>query len=524
MATPSLRVLPTTADTSEPLRAPVRIGKDILGLLSTAMYVEPLSIVREYVQNAADSIDVAYDSNILASRKPGKIEIRTDSEARSLVVRDNGVGIERRNVEEILVAFGLSGKRGTSARGFRGVGRLGGLGFAQRVVFRTRFVGEPSVSEVAWDCRALRAILLDNGERSDLADVVHRVVSVRKLPDDGAPEHFFEVELERLARVRNDRLLNPIAIVDYLRQVAPLPLSPSLLFNKAMSDFVEEFVPRRRIDICVNDSDPLTRPHRTQFVVSGTKQDKFSEVEQIKIHGIDGGLAAIGWILHHSYLGALKASTSIRGLRARVGDIQIGDDSIFAQAFPEPRFNTWVVGELHILDRGIIPNGRRDDFETTAAYSHLLSRLLPLGRALAHRCRSSSMERTRLRQFETYEQEVLAIAKRVRQRRITGRRKEMAVRDAKTRLAAMEKLLPGCSTKRRTVLELGKRLRGCQTVLGRSRSLSNQSDGPLAILPSQQRAALEEFLAALHACVSPKKVADALEERLIKRLVRHYTS
>ena len=35
------------------------IGKDVLELLSSAMYIDPLSIYREYVQNAADSIDAA---------------------------------------------------------------------------------------------------------------------------------------------------------------------------------------------------------------------------------------------------------------------------------------------------------------------------------------------------------------------------------------------------------------------------------------------------------------------------------
>lgn len=37
----------------------VVIGKDILELLANAMYVDPLTIYREYVQNSADSIDEA---------------------------------------------------------------------------------------------------------------------------------------------------------------------------------------------------------------------------------------------------------------------------------------------------------------------------------------------------------------------------------------------------------------------------------------------------------------------------------
>ena len=32
------------------------IGKDVLELLSTSMYVDPMTIYREYVQNAADPL------------------------------------------------------------------------------------------------------------------------------------------------------------------------------------------------------------------------------------------------------------------------------------------------------------------------------------------------------------------------------------------------------------------------------------------------------------------------------------
>lgn len=44
------------------------IGKDVLELVSSAMYVDPLTIYREYVQNAADSIDEAQAAETLAQR------------------------------------------------------------------------------------------------------------------------------------------------------------------------------------------------------------------------------------------------------------------------------------------------------------------------------------------------------------------------------------------------------------------------------------------------------------------------
>ena len=49
--------------------------------------------------------------------------------------------------------------------------------------------------------------------------------------------------------------------------------------------------------------------------------------------------------------------------RARYGDIQVGESNLFEDSFKEVRFNGWTVGELHVLDRRIVPQrgsrGRR---------------------------------------------------------------------------------------------------------------------------------------------------------------------
>lgn len=96
------------------------IGKDILELLSSSMYVDPMTIYREYVQNAADSVDEARSSGILT--EPGKVSITLDVPGRNLKIIDNGTGIGHSEFASRLTAFGASKKRGGRARGFRGVG------------------------------------------------------------------------------------------------------------------------------------------------------------------------------------------------------------------------------------------------------------------------------------------------------------------------------------------------------------------------------------------------------------------
>ena len=128
--------------------------------------------------------------------------------------------------------------------------------------------------------------------------------------------------------------------------------------------------------------------------------DRFDELQQVTIPGSDGAVAAVGWILHHGYLGAFPNNSMIKGLRLRAGNMQIGEADLLDEIFPEPRFNSWVVGEVHILDERILPNGRRDQFEQSVHFRHVLGRLTPLARDLGRRCRASSIRRNWTRQFE----------------------------------------------------------------------------------------------------------------------------
>ena len=114
--------------------ADIIIGKDILELLANAMYVDPLTIYREYVQNAADSIDEARASGL--SLDDPHITVHLDQATRCVRIRDNGESIPNRDFVKRITAIGASHKRGTTLRGFRGVGRLSGLGYCQELIFR----------------------------------------------------------------------------------------------------------------------------------------------------------------------------------------------------------------------------------------------------------------------------------------------------------------------------------------------------------------------------------------------------
>src|SRR6266851_4631786 len=122
-----------------------------------------------------------------------------------------------------------------------------------------------------------------------------------------------------------------------------------------------------------------------------------------------------------------------------------------------------------------------------------------------------------LRKFEEHEDEVLRTAKRIRQRRVTGRRMKMLLSAARAKVVAMQGLLARCSSDKRVIRSLGSRLHGCQSMLGKAKQGGEVS--PLVSLPAHRRALLEDFLEALRSCITSRKNADALVERVIRRLV-----
>jgi molecular chaperone HtpG len=135
------------------------------------------------------------------------------------------------------------------------------------------------------------------------------------------------------------------------------------------------------------------------------RKGHFARIAEIEVVEVPSGdnLAAFGWIAHTQYLGAFNNSYGGRGLRVRSGNLQIGDESLLASAFPEERFNLWSIGEFHIFDPRLRPNARRDAFEPSVAVDDLFNQIAPYGNAIAKRCRMESKNRRGLRQIDHIE-------------------------------------------------------------------------------------------------------------------------
>lgn len=367
------------------------IGGEIFNLITSGMYNTPLAVYREYIQNAADSI--------FASSKPtnGRIEIDIDPLQRRVKILDNGLGLSPSAARRELVAVAQSRKQRGNDRGFRGIGRLSGLAFAEKVVFRTRCAASNPITEISWSSEALRQMV---SQRATVNQFLEGCVEIIEIEGVDGPDHFFEVEICGVARHASGNILNSDAVRQYVSEVCPVPYNSDFQFANSVRDlFVDD--PKALLNIHVfvnNQEEPVTRPFGSSLVISENVQDPFVGLDSFRVPSVDGiGSAAIGWLVHTEYFGVIPKSLGVRGIRVREGNLQIGDESVFDHLFSEERFNRWCVGEVHVVDTRIVPNGRRDYFEPSPHTRNLENHIGAIAKKISARCRSASATRNKLR-------------------------------------------------------------------------------------------------------------------------------
>lgn len=336
-----------------------RAGMYLLETLTSGMYNDPLSIYREYVQNSVDSID---QSDL--SPKDCKIQITLDPFLRSVTIRDNGPGITSDSAEGILSSIGSSGKVGKQLRGFRGIGRLGGIAFAKKVIFKTASKGEDIVSTQEWNCEELRKYLNSNSHTSmSIEELFLQVSTFSQCNRNNVDNSYFEVNLQEVESFR-DYIFDIQRIKKYLAQVAPLPFSKShFSFYDEVSYHLKFNLPQYgEYRIFVND-EQLFRPYKDDIVITNKRGSDHTESVNLFSLKYAGKPIAYGWYgVRTNLLGAISKGEDVSGIRVKVGNIQIGDNHLLDRCFRESRFNSYFIGEIHICDQSLLPNSRRDDF------------------------------------------------------------------------------------------------------------------------------------------------------------------
>ena len=164
------------------------------------------------------------------------------------------------------------------------------------------------------------------------------------------------MEIRDIGRHAAGTVLNLETVQAYIGEVCPVPMPNSFPFGSDVASLFNGYESLFTLDVRINGMPvPVTRPYGECIQYSVTRRDRLTEFEVIQIPALEGGKSAVGWVAHSSYLGMIPRNAGVRGIRARSGNIQIGDETVFEHLFPEERFNRWCVGEVHMVDSRIIP-------------------------------------------------------------------------------------------------------------------------------------------------------------------------
>lgn len=366
------------------------IGKYTLESLTNGMYASPLDMYREYIQNAVDSFDEAVEKSLEHIDKL-HIEIRIDSTAHCVTILDNGCGIKSANAVSTLLDIGNSQKSRITSRGFRGIGRLAGLSYCEKLIFRTSSRGEEVATVIEFDAKLLKELLSPGKkETQTVEDVIGQIVTV-KTEKETSTRRYFEVRLEGVWEEAG--LIDEEGVRDYLIQHAPLQFSSSFKWGRTVTEKLRlegYVIPQYKI---ILNGTELYKPYEDKFISDRVKKntDLINDIKVVPFMR-DEKLSAVLWYAQTNFYGTI-IDNRIKGLRIRQGNILIGDKSSCSSLFKEERFNGWMIGELHVVDPEIIANSRRDGFEKNSAYYELIALLKDWAFDISKEIRHLSYER-----------------------------------------------------------------------------------------------------------------------------------
>ena len=381
------------------------IGKDVIESLTIGMYDDSRFIYREYIQNAADQIDKARQQGLLSE---GEIHINIDSDKKLISIEDDATGIEESKVVEILKNIAQSTKQRGIDKGFRGIGRLGGLGYCNKLVFETSFKGEAVKSIMTWDATKLKNIINNRSQKEEASAVIDEVTTLAK-EKEKSELHYFKVSL---IGVTNKDLLDVKEIRNYLSMVAPVPFSKSFVYSRKIYDELKnDNIVIDEYKTFIN-TDQLFKGYNS-YIYEGadqTNRKKIGEVIDVlffKEYDNENNKLFWGWYGISEKNQSLNQINYSRGFRLRKSNIQIGNEDTLTKFHRDRRFQFYFFGEVYALHQDLIPNARRDNFSETTTYYEFESKLKTFFHTTIHKlCYTASEVNSAVKSINSYNETI----------------------------------------------------------------------------------------------------------------------
>ncbi len=507
------------------------LGVHLLESITLGMYSNPLHCIREYVQNAFDSIRNARRLGQLEPEE-GRIDIRVDPGNARIVIEDNGTGMTPEEAVVKLVDIGASEKASTSVlaaghAGFRGIGRLAGISYCRQLHFETSDGGH-TTCRIKFNAEAINKLTRPCQKPVTIVDAINRNYKA----DDWKTEQesrFFRIILEG---VKDEQLMNPDVVQQYLEMTAPVRydssqwrygpkiLSIARRANASESmDTIRLFI----LDSEIGTPREVFRPFKDCFSTRNAKGTNRRTVIVRKIKPLPSngvGQGWWGWLAVHERKGAL-GDVPFKGLRIRMHNIAVGDESIIREFWKTKPLALWCFGEVHITGQGIVPNSQRNDFEPSIQRDQLYEKLKDEMKQLEREIRYESNQRSNSPRKAVQEAE-----KKVKKARKAADKgfasidhRERILKELNTAKNKVEKIFgkSNLSLEDKEILESSGQ--NVQAMINEVKSIVRTEDkASLSHLDRKARKVVKKILAVVKDELKDDKLFEAIERRVNEEL------
>lgn len=199
-------------------------SKRLLDLMINSIYTHKEIFLRELISNASDAIDKLYylsltNNDQQVDRDAFEIHLEVNRDARTLTIRDNGLGMNKEELEENLGTIAKSGSLAFKQKledgkesdvdiiGQFGVGFYSAFMVAQRVVVVSRKYGEQEAYR--WESNASDGYTIEPCEKEGWGSEITLYLKENS-EDENYDEFLAQYEIERLIRKYSDYIRYPI--------------------------------------------------------------------------------------------------------------------------------------------------------------------------------------------------------------------------------------------------------------------------------------------------------------------------
>ena len=248
-------------------------SKKLLDLMINSIYTNKDIFLRELISNSSDAIDKLYyksltDKSLDIKRENFKIKITIDKEKRTLTITDNGIGMNKEELEENLGTIAKSGsslfkekmneKKDINIIGQFGVGFYSAFMVAKEVKVESKAYNEESSYE--WKSNGSEGYQINKSAKKDIGTTITLIIK-DNTDKENYDEYLDDFKIKSIIKKYSDYITYPIVMDE---------------------EITEENKDKKQIETIINSMIPIWKKSKNELEEKDYQQfyhDKFFDYE-----------------------------------------------------------------------------------------------------------------------------------------------------------------------------------------------------------------------------------------------------